>query len=176
MICEGCEGCSHTQQKPPKAFVQYRSSSCTDTFVDSPGAWKHPSHPSRVPPPLWTLPPREGEGDPAAWPAWTDASRLTIGPDLVHQALADIRHTAAYLGDDPPVKGHALEAAADVLEAALYEPTDQDWADFHAWCRERDERNQDLEDAYRESQYQDMLERSARLTDQDLTAAGLPVG
>jgi len=94
----------------------------------------------------------------------------------VHQALAEIRHTAAYLGDDPPVKGHALKNAADTLEAALYEPTEQDWADFHAWCREQDEHNQDLEDARRESEYQDMLERSARFTDEDLEAAGLPVG
>jgi hypothetical protein len=116
-------------------------------------------------------------GPPESWESWTDAERWwTIGPDAVHQALAKIRHTAAYLGDDPPVKGHALEAAADTLEAALYEPTEQDWADFHAWCRERDERNQDLEDARRESEYQDMLERSARFTDQDLMAAGLPVG
>lgn len=109
------------------------------------------------------------EGDPAEWPAWTDASRWTIGADTVHQALAEIRHTAAYLGDDSPVNGHALEAA-------LYEPTEQDWADFHAWCRDQDERNQDLEDARRASEWQDILEGIARFTDEDLMAAGLPAG
>ena len=93
----------------------------------------------------------EDFGDPETeWPTWTDEIRLG-------------------LGDDPPVDGHASAAA-------LYEPTQEDWADFHAWCREQDERNQDLEDAYRESQYQDLLEGIARFSDADLMAAGLPVG
>ncbi len=35
---------------------------------------------------------------------------------------------------------------------------------------------EDLEDAYCASRYQDMLEGIARFTDEDLEAAGLPVG
>jgi hypothetical protein len=57
-------------------------------------------------------------------------------------------------------RGVDLAAAADVLEHAL------------AGAR----RNQDLEDAYRDAEYQEMLGRSALFTDRDLMAAGLPVG
>jgi hypothetical protein len=63
-------------------------------------------------------------------------------------------------GDDP------------VVVPASFEPTPEDWASFHAWYREQDERDRDLEEAYRESQYQDWLERSCRFSDADLIAAG----
>jgi hypothetical protein len=38
-------------------------------------------------------------------------------------------------------------------------PTAADEADYRDWCAEIDARDRDLEDAYRESQYQDYLER-----------------
>lgn len=68
----------------------------------------------------------------------------------------------------------AMQAALDNLEP--YDPTEQDLAGYRAWCLEVDRRNQDLEDAYRECDYMDILEGIAQFTDQDLEAAGLPVG
>lgn len=47
----------------------------------------------------------------------------------------------------------------DLDELPVFEPSDED-----------------LEDARRVSEWQDMLEQSARFTDEDLVAAGLPVG
>ena len=121
------------------------------------------------------------EGPPEDWPDWTDAIRLGLGddPPVNGHALEAAADAFSAASDAPTLakfNGHALEAAADALEVALYEPTEQDWADFHAWCREQDARNQDLEDARRVSEWQDMLEGIARITDDDLMAAGLPVG
>lgn len=39
-----------------------------------------------------------------------------------------------------------------------FEPNTEDWADYHAWCREQDARDQDLRDARRELEYRDMLD------------------
>ena len=52
-------------------------------------------------------------GPPERWPAWCDEWRWAT---------------------DPPVTGAGLEPDQ-------YEPTEQDWADYHAWCREQDRRN-----------------------------------
>ncbi len=89
----------------------------------------------------------EDFGDPADWPEWTDADRWELSRQ------------------DPPPEPEPP-----------FEPSEQDWAEFHAWCREQDARNQDLEDAHRECEWQDLMERQSRYTDVDLQAAGLPVG
>lgn len=61
-------------------------------------------------------------GPAEVWPAWTDADCWELGPDPVHQAIEEIRHTAAFLGDDVhPIKASDLEAAANTLEGALFE-------------------------------------------------------
>ncbi len=39
-----------------------------------------------------------------------------------------------------------------------YETTPQDWAEFGEFCREMNQRDQDLRDARREVEYQDMLD------------------
>jgi hypothetical protein len=85
-------------------------------------------------------------GPAELWPDWTDADRWEL----------------------------RLEAPA--LEAAVYEPSEADRREFTAWCAEQDQRRQDLEDMHREEDYQDTLELERRFTDQDLIAAGLPVG
>lgn len=102
--------------------------------------------------------------DPLDWPDWTD-DVVGLGPAFTREASFDD------LDLDPAYNAHDLDAPP-----VFYEPTEQDWADFHAWCRDQDERNQDLEDARRASEYLDMLEGIARFTDEDLMAAGLPVG
>lgn len=61
-------------------------------------------------------------------------------------------------------KQHQAQTPAPALNApleavqAVTEPTAQDWADFGAWCLEVDLRDQDLQDAHRELEYQDMLD------------------
>ena len=80
-------------------------------------------------------------------------------------------------GDDPDEgPPESWPAWTDEIELDLGEPTEQDLADYRAWCLEVDRRNQDLEDARRASEYLDMVEGYARFTDDDLEAAGLAVG
>lgn len=93
------------------------------------------------------------------WPAWTYFLPIEIGPPITPDEV--IPDTS---DDEQP-----------------FEPTPEDLADYHAWSEELDRRNQDLddahvEDAYREFAWQALLEQSARFTDTDLQAAGLPVG
>jgi len=63
----------------------------------------------------------EASDDPATWPAWTSYFRWALGPgDPAADALADLRYTAACLGDDsPPIRCAVIEAACDILERAL---------------------------------------------------------
>src|SRR5262249_37349638 len=63
-------------------------------------------------------------------------------------------------------------------EFTPYEPTAEDLMDYLEWSAslDRGPTDQDLEDAYRLSIWQDLIERERRYTDEDLAAAGLPVG
>lgn len=55
--------------------------------------------------------------------------------------------------ETPPVAHQAIpQPAAALLD---YE---EDWADYWAWAREVDLRDREMEEAYRESRYQDMLD------------------
>lgn len=56
------------------------------------------------------------------------------------------------------------------------EPSATDWADYCTWCRELEAREQDLEDARRQAEWEEIMERASLFTDADARAAGLAVG
>jgi hypothetical protein len=69
--------------------------------------------------------------DPADWPAWTDNWHY----EPTDRDLADMAAAALEDLEIPAIAGGSPDA---------YVPTDEDWADFHAWCAEveaRDARN-----------------------------------
>jgi hypothetical protein len=71
-------------------------------------------------------------GEPANWPEWTDAWFWEPGPEDMSPTAADI----AWLAVNsilPPLSGGAPEP---------FVPTAADWADYHAFCREVDERHE----------------------------------
>src|SRR5262245_49597011 len=57
----------------------------------------------------------------------------------------------------------------------LFQPTEADWNDYALWS-DRLEIMRALEDARRIAEWQDRLEQSHMISDQDITNAGLPVG
>src|SRR5262245_52135301 len=63
-------------------------------------------------------------------------------------------------------------------EIETFEPSPDDLADYVDWSAslDRGRTDQDLEEAYRLSIWQDLVELERRITDADLEAAGLAVG
>jgi hypothetical protein len=86
--------------------------------------------------------------DPIEWPCWTsDDSRA-------YTERTPLEVLACQL---PPLRGGAPEA---------YEPTPEDWCEYARWSRFHE-----MVEAIAESECS-----TSRLTDEDLRAAGLPVG
>ncbi|MGO9813440.1 MAG: hypothetical protein ACLP53_22085 [Isosphaeraceae bacterium] len=91
---------------------------------------------------------QDDESSPEDWPAWVDDFRWELGPgDPAADALADLRHTATFLGDDcHPIHGVDITDACNVIEQALnaarndppYEPSR---ADFD-WLLDQEERRE----------------------------------
>jgi hypothetical protein len=131
------------------------------------------------------LRPRPVDADGYELPEWENPYFAIPPDDDVAAALHEIRMIAQYIGNDDCVPcSDLLEWAADVLEGAIV-PTEADekwlaaqnadadgWQEYAIWCHR-------LEELHQASEYLDRLEAingPHGITDQDIVAAGLPLG
>jgi hypothetical protein len=119
------------------------------------------------------LPPHDPT-DAANWPAWTDNFYWEVEPDE-HAALeaAEVERITDILDAPQPSPGEAIWAQL-MIEGSLssvsggspdaepYQPTAEDWADYHGWSEDLDRRRPPLD----------------QVSDDELAmmAAGLPIG